>query len=51
MKASVDLRRTACQMPMLSMATGVWQSGEVKGHAAMKQAYEMGRQVADMSVA
>lgn len=26
-------------------ATGVWQSGEVKGHPAMKQAYEMGRQV------
>lgn len=23
-------------------ATGVWQSGEIKGHPAMKQAYEMG---------
>lgn len=26
-------------------ATGVWQSGEVKGHPAMRQAYEMGRQI------
>jgi hypothetical protein len=26
-------------------ATGVWKSGEVKEHPAMKQAYEMGKQV------
>lgn len=26
-------------------ATGVWQSGEIKGHPAMNQAYEMGSRV------
>ncbi len=26
-------------------AAGVWKSGEIKEHAAMKQAYEMGKQV------
>lgn len=26
-------------------ATGVWQSGEINGHPAMKQAYEMGKRV------
>ena len=25
--------------------TGVWQIGEIKGHPAMKQAYEMGKEV------
>ena len=26
-------------------AAGVWQTGEIKGHPAMKQAYDMGKQV------
>ncbi|MEA4890515.1 MAG: flavodoxin family protein [Clostridiaceae bacterium] len=32
----------ACEKGIL-YATGVWQSGEIKGKPAMKQAYEMGR--------
>jgi multimeric flavodoxin WrbA len=26
-------------------ATGVWQTGEIKGHPALRQAYEMGKQL------
>ena len=37
-----DCLTGACEKDIL-YATGVWQSGEIKGKLAMKQAYEMGR--------